>query len=544
MFLDFTWISDPTAWGGLGTLIILEIVLGIDNLVFISILASRLPQNQRKNAFKTGLALALAMRLILLSTIAWVVSLTNPWFTLFNHSFTARDVILIVGGLFLLFKGTMELHARLEGAQHHENAGGRHAKFWQVIVQILILDSIFSLDSVITSVGMVHQLSVMMLAVIIAILVMLLASGPLTRFVEKHPTVVVLCLGFLLMIGLSLVLDGVGIHIPKGYLYAAIAFSIVIEACNQLAVRKRKTRITARGLRESTATAVLGLLGGKGAAKTETQLDMAALAQNDSNEKVFSPEESAVVARIIRSGGKTARSIMIPRTEAPWVASDATPEELLNIAGTSPYPQLPVIRSETDEVLGVLDLRKTLWDIAERRPVSVARLTQNAPMIFEHTLLPELLDIVRQSPARMSIVIDEYGSAVGFIRPEDILAVLAGTMNDSLEDSEPFRQPDGSWVIPGRTGVEDALRCLGIAPSSIPSCATLAGLLLHKLGRIPEPGERATFFGYAWTVLSMDGRRIGEIRVRKADCTETGASEEKRERQQTEATPRKEHAAA
>ena len=330
MFLDFTWISDPTAWGGLGTLIIVEIVLGIDNLVFISILASRLPQNQRKNAFKTGLALALAMRLILLSTIAWVVSLTNPWFTLFNHSFTARDVILIVGGLFLLFKGTMELHARLEGAQHHENAGGRHAKFWQVIVQILILDSIFSLDSVITSVGMVHQLSVMMLAVIVAILVMLLASGPLTRFVEKHPTVVVLCLGFLLMIGLSLVLDGVGIHIPKGYLYAAIAFSIVIEACNQLAVRKRKTRITARGLRESTATAVLGLLGGKGAAKTETQLDMAALAQNDSNEKVFSPEESAVVARIIRSGGKTARSIMIPRTEAPWVASDATPEELLN----------------------------------------------------------------------------------------------------------------------------------------------------------------------------------------------------------------------
>ena len=527
MFLDFAWVTDPTAWGGLGTLIILEIVLGIDNLVFISILASRLPQKQRKNAFKTGLGLALLMRLVLLSTIAWVVSLTNPWFTVFGHSFTARDIILIIGGLFLLFKGTMELHARLEGAHPHENNTGHHAKFWQVIVQILVLDSIFSLDSVITSVGMVQHLSIMMLAVIVAIFVMLLASGPLTRFVEKHPTVVVLCLGFLLMIGLSLVLDGVGIHIPKGYLYAAIAFSIVIEACNQLAVRKRKTRITARGLRESTATAVLGLLGGKGAAKSDAQLDVAALAQNDANEKVFSPEESAIVASVIRSGGKTARSIMIPRTEAPWVDSDASPEEVLQLAGTSPYSQLPVIQSQTDEVLGILDLREALWHFAQERSFSVTQLTRNAPMIFEHALLPELLDIFRQSPGRLSVVVDEYGSAVGFIRPEDILCVLAGTMGETLQGSEPFRQPDGSWVIPGRTGVEDALRYLGIPLSSAPSCSTLAGFLLHKLGHIPEPGEQACFLGYTWTVLSMDGRRIGEIRIRKTgDYPEAGAASE------------------
>lgn len=172
MFLDFSWVAEPTAWGGLGTLILLEVVLGIDNLVFISILSSRLPEDKRRHAFTIGLSLALIMRLGLLSTVAWLIGLTKPWFSLFGYSFTARDIILLIGGLFLLLKGTMELHERLEGFQPTEDKAVHQAVFWQVITQIVVLDAIFSLDSIITSVGMVKELSIMMLAVIIAVLAM------------------------------------------------------------------------------------------------------------------------------------------------------------------------------------------------------------------------------------------------------------------------------------------------------------------------------------------------------------------------------------
>ena len=201
------WLSDPSIWVGLLTLVVLEIVLGIDNLIFIAILADKLPPSQRDKARVIGLSLALIMRLGLLSVISWLVTLTTPLFSVGSFSFAGRDLILLIGGLFLLFKATMELHERLEGA-HLTATGPRvYAGFWVVIAQIVVLDAVFSLDAVITAVGMVDELAVMMAAVIIAMGVMLVASKPLTRFVNNHPTVVVLCLSFLLMIGFSLVAE-------------------------------------------------------------------------------------------------------------------------------------------------------------------------------------------------------------------------------------------------------------------------------------------------------------------------------------------------
>src|SRR5690606_1111663 len=194
----FEWMSDPSAWVGLLTLIVLEIVLGIDNLVFIAILAEKLPPEQRNTARIVGLMLALLMRLILLASIAWVVTLTDPLFHIFDHAFSGRDLILLLGGVFLLLKGTMELHERLEAKPVIKEENPVHAVFWMVIVQIVVLDAVFSLDSVITAVGMVKDLSVMMIAVIIAIGIMLWASKALMDFVNRHPTVVILCLGFLM----------------------------------------------------------------------------------------------------------------------------------------------------------------------------------------------------------------------------------------------------------------------------------------------------------------------------------------------------------
>lgn len=257
------WLFDPTIWVGLLTLVVLEIVLGIDNLIFIAILAEKLPPHQRDKARVLGLTLALVMRLGLLSLISWLVTLTTPLFSILTFSFSGRDLILLVGGLFLLFKATSELHERLEGVTHAQTGPKVYAGFGLVVAQIVVLDAVFSLDAVITAVGMVENLYVMMAAVVISIVVMMLASKVLTRFVNAHPTVVVLCLSFLLMIGLSLVAEGLGFHIPKGYLYAAIGFSIVIEFFNQLARRNFLKLQSNAPLRDRTAQAVLSLLGGR-----------------------------------------------------------------------------------------------------------------------------------------------------------------------------------------------------------------------------------------------------------------------------------------
>ncbi|MHB1060328.1 MAG: TerC family protein [Thiobacillus sp.] len=252
---------DLSIWIGLFTLVVLEIVLGIDNFVFIAILADKLPPHQRDRARLIGLSLALLMRLGLLFAVSWQVTLTEPLITIAGASFSGRDLILLVGGLFLVFKATMELHERMEGSLHQAGPKSAYASFWMVVAQIIVLDAVFSLDAVITAVGMVDQQGVMMAAVVIAMGVMIIASKPLTRFVNAHPTIVILCLSFLLKIGFSLVAEGFGFHIPKEYLYAAIGFSIMIETFNQLSWRNLAKNESRLPLRERTADAILNLIG-------------------------------------------------------------------------------------------------------------------------------------------------------------------------------------------------------------------------------------------------------------------------------------------
>jgi predicted tellurium resistance membrane protein TerC len=240
--LNVDWLSDPQIWASLLTLTALEIVLGIDNLVFIAILAGRLPVERQDRARQVGLALALITRLALLASIVWIIGLTQPLFEVLGRAVSWRDIILIAGGLFLLYKGTREIHDRLEGDAPHEPAGSATASFGGVVVQIMLLDIVFSLDSVITAVGMANELWVMAAAIVIAVLLMLAASGPLAAFVDRHPTVKMLALSFLLLIGMTLIADGAGFHVPKGYIYAAISFSVVVELLNQLAARRRRVR--------------------------------------------------------------------------------------------------------------------------------------------------------------------------------------------------------------------------------------------------------------------------------------------------------------
>jgi predicted tellurium resistance membrane protein TerC len=240
------WIADPDVWIGFGTLLALEVVLGIDNIVFISILSSKLPKAQQGRARQVGLGLALIMRIALLLTLSWVIGLTDSLFEAFGNEISGRDLILITGGLFLLGKSTYEIHDRLEGEEGH--AGARvAASFSAVIVQIVLLDAVFSLDSVITAVGMVDEIGVMIAAVIVAVVIMLVSAAAISTFVNQHPTVKMLALSFLLLIGLSLLLDGLDQHIPKGYIYFAMGFSLLVELLN---LRARAVRVKPVKLRQ------------------------------------------------------------------------------------------------------------------------------------------------------------------------------------------------------------------------------------------------------------------------------------------------------
>jgi predicted tellurium resistance membrane protein TerC len=234
------WISDPQAWIALVTLTALEIVLGIDNIVFISILTGKLPRNQQARARTLGLALALVMRVALLFTLSWIIRLTAPLFTALGQEISGRDLILLSGGLFLLAKATHEIHNRLEGEEEHGEAKGG-VTFGSVLIQIMLLDAVFSLDSVITAVGMASQIAVMVIAVVIAVLFMMVAAGTISDFVHRHPTVKMLALAFLLLIGVSLIAEGFEQHIPKGYIYFAMAFSVTVETLN-LRAKKGKER--------------------------------------------------------------------------------------------------------------------------------------------------------------------------------------------------------------------------------------------------------------------------------------------------------------
>ncbi len=249
-------VSDPAAWAALVTLVVMEVVLGIDNLIFISILSNKLPEHQRRQARRIGISLALVLRLVLLSTLAFIVGLTAPVFELpwsgpigehgepvFELSFSWRDLILIAGGLFLVWKATTEIHEKVDPGETHSVMDTQSkvvGNLGSAIVQILLLDIVFSIDSILTAVGMTEHLPIMIAAVVVAVGVMMLAADPLANFIHRNPTVVMLALGFLLMIGAVLIADGFGVHVPKGYIYAAMAFSAGVEALNMLSRRAGK----------------------------------------------------------------------------------------------------------------------------------------------------------------------------------------------------------------------------------------------------------------------------------------------------------------
>lgn len=518
------WILDPTAWAGLFTLILLEIVLGIDNLIFIAILVDKLPPKLRDRARVLGLTLALLMRLGLLTIMSWLITLNTPLFTLFDLSFSGRDLILILGGVFLIFKGTLELHERIDYRPIKAEGVRAYASFGLIVTQIVILDAVFSIDAVITAVGMVEHLAVMMIAVIVAILIMIVASKPLTTFVNQHPTVIILCLGFLLMIGFSLLVEGFGFVLPKGYLYAAITFSVLIETFNQLARRNRRLAEEHRPMRERTAEAVLRMLGKR------LPSDMPAASADPAGvvdpSLVFGKEERDMVSGVLTLSERNVRSLMTPRKDISWINIDEPPAEIQAQIAREPHSYLPVCKGTLDDVIGVGQAKELVEDLIKYKSIQLSRL--RAPLVVHESIgTIQLMERLKKARGQLLMVADEFGAIAGVVTPIDIFEAIAGEFPDEDEMPDIRAVGDHQWLVDGAADIhhlEQVLEIEGLVDDD-EEYSTLGGYLLERFGHLPEANDSCDLewgpYRFVFTVLKIEQRRIALVRIEREQLVDT-----------------------
>ncbi|RMV10437.1 TerC family membrane protein [Pseudomonas savastanoi] len=512
------WIADPTAWLGLLTLIVLELVLGIDNLVFIAILADKLPPEQRDKARVIGLSLALIMRLGLLASISWMVTLTEPLFEIFDKTFSGRDLIMLFGGVFLLFKATMELHERLEGhvAQRAGNAG--YALFWPIVAQIVVLDAVFSLDAVITAVGMVEHLSVMMIAVIFSIGLMMIASKPLTKFVNSRPTVIMLCLGFLMMIGFSLTAEGLGFHIPKGYLYAAIGFSILIEVFNQIA--RKRSKKSAHGhlpRRERAAHAVMRLLGGRKLESGDVDEEITDMLEGESSEPVFDRRERVMISGVLQLAERPIRTVMTPRAEIDYIDLKDDAEKIRLKLMHSSYSRLPLIGERgIDEPLGFLHKKELFKELLSGNEPDLKLMSRKAINLLESFTILNALEQMRKESTHIAFVVNEFGDFIGVLSMTDILESIAGQLPDASEVEGPDIVKQGEdFVVSGALNLSLIRERTGFQAKATEDYQTLAGLVMSLLDLVPSTGDSLDWQGWNLQVVGVEERRVTRVLLQK-----------------------------
>lgn len=502
-------LLDPSIWIGLCTLVILEIVLGIDNLVFIAILADKLPPKQRDKARIIGLTLALVTRLLLLTLISWLVTLTEPLFSVGMFTFSGRDLILLFGGIFLLYKAVVELHEKLEGAPHEKEETPASAKFGLVVAQIVVLDAVFSLDSVITAVGMVDELFVMMAAVVIAIGVMLLASKPLMEFVNKHPTVVILCLSFLLTIGVSLIADGLGFHIPKGYIYSGIGFAILIEAFNQCAKRNQMRHASRLSLRRRAAGAIFRLMGGQSDAPTvelEPQLGSA-----------FIPEERYMMSGVLSLAQRKVKTIMVPRDEVSWINIQDSADKIKDQILTVPHNLMPLCDGSLDRVLSVVRGKAIINAISEIHSKSFLANLPKVHWIDEDKNVIECMKTLRQARGSLVLVKNQKGELTGLVTPLDLLEAIAGEFPDSDEAFEIVKNSASSWVAEGDVSIFQVRQELGLetVDDGLVQDEMLGVYLAKKLQKPLKEGMVFETPKARFTIKELQNGEITKVSVQK-----------------------------
>lgn len=519
------FLTDISMWVGLITLVTLEIVLGVDNLVFIAILSEKLPKKERERACIIGLTLALIMRIALLSLISWIATLTKPLCKIASFLFSGRDLILLLGGIFLLFKATTELHQQLEHKTYNNSTRG-HVSFWVVVIQIVVFDAIFSLDAVITAVGTVDHVIIMIIAVIISVILMLLTSRLLIDFINSHPTVIVLCLSFLLIIGLSLVAEGIGFYIPKGYLYVAIGFSVLIELFNQIAHCNSIKDQSTKSMRERTAEAIMRLMGG-GNSMQWSPVEKKSSSISLSNTH-FVEEERHMITGVLSLASRTLRSIMTPRNEISWLDAQKSVQELYSILMDTPHNMFPVCNGELDQLIGIVRAKDLMAAIANGEQVATYA-AENLPIVVPETLdVLNLLGELRQAKGSMVIVSNEFGIIQGLITPLDVLEAIAGEFPDEDETPEIKMIHEKGWLAKGSMdlhALQQALQAYDLV-QEYDHIASLAGLLLSHCDHIPKEGDMLIINEWRFIIKRMTEYRIELVEIERCIISNNNISKQ------------------
>ena len=527
------WLLDPTLWVGLALLVSLEIVLGIDNLVLVAILAEKLPSKQRDRVRVIGLSLGLVIRLLLLGGVAWVLQFTSPLVSLGSLALSVGDLMLIGGGLFLILKATLGLHDRFMHRQPDLAGTKVFARFGLVLAQIVVLDAFLSFDAVITAIGLVDHLSIMMLAVVVATGVTLLASKPLMDFVKTYPSVVMLCLSFLLLIGFALIVNGFGFAVPKEYLYVAIVFSLTVQLVHMLTSRNRQTTQATGSLRERTAETVLRLLGHRLPQEESDEVsrkdrkerkDRERKERLDSDES-FGVEERNMVSGVLTLADRTVRSIMTPRTDVSWINIDDEPDVIRQQIENAPHSFFPVCRDNFDNIIGVGRAKRMITDLLTHGHIREKRLRE--PLVVHDTIsIIRLIDTLKQAKGQLVLVANEFGTLEGLATPIDVFEAIAGEFPD--ENETPDIVPDGEhrWRIDGAADlhlVEQVLQTDGLVNED-EDYTTLAGYLLNHFGQLPSVGDRCELDSPTATVtfrvVRLERRRIAMVHVEKHPKTD------------------------
>lgn len=420
-----SWIASPTTLAGLFTLIILEIVLGIDNLIFVTILANKLAQKQKQLAKIIGLTLALILRIVALYGISHIATLTKPYLYILEQPISGRNIILLIGGVFLIFKATMELHERLEG-YHHDSANSsanENGRFWGIVIQVVVIDIVFSIDSIITAVAMVNELSAMIAATIIAIITMIAASNFLEKFINQHPSIIILCLGFLLMLGFSLITEGLNYYVPKGYIYASISFSVLIELFNHYSMFRHRKKLTTKScLRAKTVEIIDRLL--RGGAYLNNN-DLVAISGVKTKNIAFNSDERSMISGVLNLAEQRAKSIMTPINKVYSINIDDDADTMKDRLINTSFSKVIVMGGVSNKPIGILEKDVVLSALITNNEVSIAPIiTRPAVIATEATAVLNILCDLKNTNTTIAFVTSKSGDFAGIITLADIMTAI------------------------------------------------------------------------------------------------------------------------
>ena len=522
LLFDMLWVLDPTAWIGLLTLTAIQIVLGIDNLLFIAILSARLPPKQAKAARYIGLGGALVLRIVLMMFAAYVMAMSKPLFSIFDFNVTVRDIMMFLGGAFLIYKATEELHSKLEGDSGDETVSVSKAvgqSFAIATTQIMILDVLFSGDSIITAVGMTNHAFIMIIAVTIAMLLLMWASGFISEFVYKHPTVVILCLGFLLLIGFSLIMEAFHLEVPKGYLYSAIGFSLLIEVFNQVSRKNILKLNPSKNMqsRQIAANLVLRLLGSK---NTDMHSIQEAIVSRPSA-YVFNKQEKEMVSRVLELSTLPVKAVMTARLDLQMLKIDAPKEAILEkILSTTKTKLIAYKHGHKDHPLGYISRASVLSqfiNLKEGQKLELERLVQEPIYIPQTINVLSALEQFRQTKKYFAFIIDEFGSFEGIVTIHDILEEIAGEMPNKTElpEVQAIDKEHQVYRVDGDTILTDVQRTTGLCIPPSEHYQTIAGYVLDRLQSVPVNGEKLELDGWEIEVFNADKTGINVLKLRK-----------------------------